>query len=348
MNNSAWKDLIRPGILLLLIVVGCAVAARFLSGRETLADYARNNPELAYGLKDADCEENTRMEPDAPGTDVSPADAPQEAAENGAGSEELLVEEFLLEEDSADDAAPGGDIAPADTRDGDSSLVYSGQEEPPASPEEEPVTDTAESDALTDDSDVRDARITLRDGFFREPVPNTVRRRMIGVSYPEDCPLSLDELRYLNIRYVDFEDTDRSGELVCNAQIAGDLLEIFADLYDARYQLESVRLVDDFGGDDDASMLANNTSCFNYRTVAGSSSLSRHALGMAIDVNPFYNPWVNHGQVSPPEAAEYADRTRDFPHRIDERDYCYQCFINHGFFWGGAWNNPDYQHFQKN
>ncbi|MBR5116787.1 MAG: M15 family metallopeptidase, partial [Lachnospiraceae bacterium] len=103
----------------------------------------------------------------------------------------------------------------------------------------------------------------------------------------------------------------------------------------------------------DASMIANNTSCFNYRTVAGSSNLSRHALGLAVDVNPLYNPWINYKgdgtyTVSPPEAADYADRSKDFAHKISTDDLCYQLFRDHGFYWGGNWNNPDYQHFQYN
>ena len=81
--------------------------------------------------------------------------------------------------------------------------------------------------------------------------------------------------------------------------------------------------------------------------------LSRHAYGLAIDVNPLYNPYVVYnkdgiGKVSPATAADYADRSLDFPHKIDEDDLCCKLFIQHGFFWGGNWKNTrDYQHFQK-
>ena len=96
-------------------------------------------------------------------------------------------------------------------------------------------------------------------------------------------------------------------------------------------------------------MLADNSSCFNYRVVAGTKHLSRHALGMAVDINPFENPYIRpNGQILPPEAAEYVDRSKDFPHKIDREDLCYKLFREHGFTWGGAWvHSKDYQHFQK-
>jgi hypothetical protein len=97
----------------------------------------------------------------------------------------------------------------------------------------------------------------------------------------------------------------------------------------------------------------NNTSCFNYRVVEGSTSLSKHAYGLAIDINPLYNPYItyeNDGSlsVSPASAKAYADRSISFPYKIDENDLCYKLFTEHGFTWGGNWNSvKDYQHFQK-
>ena len=99
-------------------------------------------------------------------------------------------------------------------------------------------------------------------------------------------------------------------------------------------------------------MADNNTSCFNYRTVPGKSKLSNHSYGRAIDINPLYNPYVRTKDgkvlVSPQNAEEYADRSADFPYKIDREDLCYQLFTEHGFEWGGAWNSSkDYQHFEK-
>lgn len=167
--------------------------------------------------------------------------------------------------------------------------------------------------------------------------------------------VSYDDLRYLGIKYYDFNGDIQSGELICNKAIAQDLVEIFYQLYLNEYQIEKVRLIDEYAGDDTASMLDNNTSCFNYRVVDGTSNLSRHAIGCAIDINPFYNPYVVFNKdgsgetyISPKGSEIYADRSQNFPYKIDENDLCYQLFKEHGFIWGGNWNScKDYQHFQK-
>ena len=185
--------------------------------------------------------------------------------------------------------------------------------------------------------------------FTAEPIPPAVEARMRGNSYPEGATISLDELRYLRLSYIDFDGEPQTGEMVCNAAIAQELLEIFRELYEQEYPIRSIRLVDDFGGSDDASMSADNTSCFNFRKVPGQTNLSRHAYGMAVDVNPLENPYIRrNGQVLPPEGQPYVDRSRDFPHKIDRNDACYLLFRAHGFIWGGGWaNSKDYQHFQK-
>ena len=187
--------------------------------------------------------------------------------------------------------------------------------------------------------------------FTAEPIPPQVEARMRGNSYPAGgAPeISLSDLRYLRLSYYDFSGEPQVGEMVCNAAIAQDLLEIFEALFEARYQIRSIRLVDDFGGSDDLSMLADNSSCFNYRVVAGQRNLSRHAYGMAVDINPFENPYIRpNGEILPPEAAKYVDRSKDFPHKIDRDDLCCRLFLEHGFTWGGGWSNrKDYQHFQK-
>jgi hypothetical protein len=171
---------------------------------------------------------------------------------------------------------------------------------------------------------------------------------MRGVSYRDNPDIQLSDLRYLQLSYVDFDGKDQVGELVCNQAIADDLLEIFKALYEARYPIRSIRLIDDFNGDDDASMAADNTSCFNYRRKTGMRQLSKHALGLAVDINPFENPYVRPNRVRPADARRYADRTQDFPHKIDKNDLCYRLFREHGFSWGGSWRSvQDYQHFEK-
>ena len=191
------------------------------------------------------------------------------------------------------------------------------------------------------------------DGFYYEPISNDIFRRISGISYPVDCKIPLDDLRYLSLLYNDFNGDTKTGEMICNKDIAQDVIEIFYELYKSGYQLESVKLIDEFGGDDNASMLANNTSCFNYRVVAGTTRLSNHARGLAIDINPFYNPYITYNKdgsvnISPAGSEAYADRSASFPYKIDDSDLACKLFKSHGFTWGGDWNSvKDYQHFER-
>ena len=184
--------------------------------------------------------------------------------------------------------------------------------------------------------------------FASYPIPDTVIARMQGKSMKDKAKISYDQLRYLMLPYYDFDSLIQKGELVCNQSIAHDLLCVFRDLFAEQYPICSIRLVDDFDADDEVSMEANNTSCFNYRYVPGTYVLSRHAFGQAIDVNPLQNPYIKGTKVRPATATDYVDRTKDFPHKIDENDFCKQTFASYGFTWGGDWRySKDYQHFEK-
>lgn len=184
--------------------------------------------------------------------------------------------------------------------------------------------------------------------FVSQSIPNAVKTRMQGKSMPDNAPIGYDELRYLTLYHFDYEGKIKQGEMVCNQAIAHDLLSIFKTLFAEAYPIYSIRLVDDFDADDEASMQVNNTSCFNYRTVVGSKRISKHAMGLAVDVNPLQNPCIKHGRVHPETAKDYVDRTQDFPHKIDKDDFCKKVFTSHGFSWGGNWGgSKDYQHFEK-
>lgn len=184
--------------------------------------------------------------------------------------------------------------------------------------------------------------------FVSMPIPPEVEARMRGVSYPAHATIPLEDLRYLRLSFVDFDGQSQVGELVCNKRIADDLVDIFRELYKARYPIRSIRLIDDFDGKDDASMAADNTSCFNYRPKSGGRSLSKHALGLAVDINPLENPYVRGRTILPADAEPYVDREQSFPHKIDKNDLCYKLFRQHGFTWGGSWGPlKDYQHFEK-
>lgn len=229
--------------------------------------------------------------------------------------------------------------------------------------QEETLTEnTANEDNVQEDISMEEIvpenRITYKDGFYYQPLDDAIIDRITGCSYPifeEEAHVEIgyEDLSYVVVQYVGFDLEIHEGEIICNNAIAQDLVEIFYELYRNEYQIEQIALIEEYEGDDYASCEANNTSCFNYRQVVGSSSLSKHALGLAIDINPLYNPYITYNgdgsaNVYPENAADYVDRSKEFPYKIDENDLCYKLFTEHGFTWGGHWNNvKDYQHFQK-
>ncbi len=176
-------------------------------------------------------------------------------------------------------------------------------------------------------------------------LPPDVINRMTGVSWRDGCPVPLSDLRYLTLTHRTFEGGTAQGELVAHTEVADSLVEVFRDLFDAHYPIRSLRLVDDFGGSDDASMAADNTSAFNCRPVAGSTRWSEHAYGRAIDVNPVENPWVRGDTVEPPAGRPYVRRPAE-PGVILPDDAVVRAFQAAGWLWGGSWESPkDYQHF---
>ncbi len=155
----------------------------------------------------------------------------------------------------------------------------------------------------------------------------------------------MSRLRLLTLDFRDFSGTRRTGQLVVNAQAVDEVVAVFRSLYRERFPIRSLRLVDEYGGDDDRSMAADNTSGFNCRGVVGSSGWSQHAYGLAIDVNPRENPYVYGGQVLPPEGAAFTDRSDHRRGMAYRGSALNRAFAAAGWTWGGAWRNPDYQHF---
>ena len=189
--------------------------------------------------------------------------------------------------------------------------------------------------------------------FRADTLSDAVFSRMQGRSYPSNCTVRRADLRLLTLTYCDFDGATQQGELVCNKAIAQDLIAIFRELYRQRYPIAQIRLIDDFDADDERSMQANNTSCFCFRAISGSRKLSKHAQGLAIDLNPLQNPCVkrrNDGtfDVQPATARFYANRSRNFKYKITRNDLAYRLFKQRGFRWGGDWKSlKDYQHFEK-
>lgn len=252
----------------------------------------------------------------------------------------------------------------ADQADSVSADASSDTEDAPLPPEEKPEAPAEQPEAFEEESEqpenesedipMKD-RTTYQEGFYYEPLSDAVKERITGISYPADdseAAISYDTLRYVSVLHYDLSGDVQNGELICHKAIAQDLLEIFYELYKARYPIEKICLVDEYQGDDSLSMQDNNTSCFNYRALP-SGRLSNHAYGLAVDLNPFYNPYVTTRKdgtvnISPAGSEVYADRSQSFACKIDADDLAFRLFIQHGFTWGGNWHSSkDYQHFEK-
>lgn len=188
------------------------------------------------------------------------------------------------------------------------------------------------------------------DSIFKiEEISDSTLRRMTGNSYPEGCEVSIHDLRYLRIPHYDGKGAIRIGELVCHQDVADEFMYLFKELFRNRFPIERMELIDNFGGDDIRSMESNNTSAFNYRVISGTDKLSRHAFGMAIDINPLYNPCVRGESISPESGKYYADRNRWYKYTLLKGDLVYKILHDKfGFSWGGDWENcKDYQHYEK-
>jgi hypothetical protein len=208
---------------------------------------------------------------------------------------------------------------------------------PSPSPTRTPTPTRAEADA-------RDGVATV------ERISPAVRDRM-RASHRPGCPVPLRNLRYLRLPFVDFDGAVRRGEMVVAARHADDVVQVFAELFEARFPIRRMVLVDEYGGDDDRSMAANNTSAFNCRPVAGTDRWSEHAFGGAIDINPVQNPYVRGSSYVPEEGAAYVDvprgpRAQPDPGVIVADGVVVRAFERIGWEWGGTWtSSKDYQHF---
>lgn len=167
--------------------------------------------------------------------------------------------------------------------------------------------------------------------FTAQEIPEHIYNSMLGNSIPLEYKNNVDIslLSYLQISYYGFDDKTHVGEMIVNSKIANEVLEIFKELYELKYPIEKIRLIDEYGANDELSMSDNNTSCFCYRKINNSKTLSNHSIGTAIDINPLYNPYVSQGKSSPVSGALYINRDIESEHLIKKNDALYTIFINH-------------------
>jgi hypothetical protein len=180
-----------------------------------------------------------------------------------------------------------------------------------------------------------------------ESAVSPVTRADLPYSYRPGCPVGPAQLRLVRVSYWGFDRRAHLGSIVVRATAARDIVSVFRRLYAARFPIRRLRPIDAYGASDARSMAADNTSAFNCRfaIAPGPRRWSSHAYGLAIDVNPVENPYLDRGVVRPPSGRRYLDRSRRRPGMALSGGVLVRAFAAVGWFWGGTWGSPDYQHF---
>ena len=182
-----------------------------------------------------------------------------------------------------------------------------------------------------------------------------VKKRMIkGNSWRKGCPVSLNDLRYLRVKHIDFRGKEMMGEIIVHKDVSHEVTEIFEALYEIGYPIKKMKLVSDYKGNDWQSIEADNTSAFNCRSATGSKKWSKHSYGKAIDINPIENPYISRtGRISHKASLIYRKRVHKKSTYADKavllkNDKATKIFKKNGWKWGGDWSGvKDYQHFSK-
>lgn len=184
------------------------------------------------------------------------------------------------------------------------------------------------------------------DDVFRwsiEEIPEDVLARS---SWTEDCPVTVEELRYLTVSHVGFDEEFHTGEIIVNVAVAEDVVEVFRRLHEDRFPIEQMRVTTLEEVDDHPTGDFNETASFVCRPAVGSANWSYHAYGLAIDVNPFHNPYLKGDLVIPELASAYTDRDAERIGMIFPGDVVVGAFSGIGWSWGGDWNTlKDWMHF---
>ncbi|MCP3974440.1 MAG: M15 family metallopeptidase [bacterium] len=187
------------------------------------------------------------------------------------------------------------------------------------------------------------------DGSFTatiNPVPNSVIARS---TWTEECPVDRAELSYLNVAHFGFDGEFHTGELIVNAAVAEDIVGVFATLHAARFPIEQMRVTTQDDLDAPPTGDGNGSGAFGCRSAVGTGNWSQHAFGLAIDINPFHNPYIKGELVIPELASAYLDRDRVLPGMVFAGDVVFDAFAAIGWSWGGDWNTlKDWMHFSQN
>jgi hypothetical protein len=175
-------------------------------------------------------------------------------------------------------------------------------------------------------------------------VPPDVAERS---TYNETCPVTLEELRYVQVSHWGFDSLHHTGELLVHAEHTDDVVRVFSALHEARFPIEEMRITEAHELDAHPTGDGNNTGAFVCReSRAADPTWSEHAYGRAVDINPFHNPYVRGDMVIPELASTYVDRADDRPGMIQPDGPVVAAFRDIGWPWGGDWtSSKDYMHF---
>ena len=173
-----------------------------------------------------------------------------------------------------------------------------------------------------------------------------VTAETVARSWREECPLHWEELTLLSLSYWNFDGRPVMGRMVVNTSVVDDIVAIFERLFEIKFPIERIALVDDYASTN-AAFRSNVTVAFNCRYVDGTERWSNHAFGLAVDINPLVNPWDREDNVLPLEGEPFTDRSRVVQGMINEGDRVVQVFEEQGWSWGGTWVSADYMHFSR-
>jgi hypothetical protein len=178
---------------------------------------------------------------------------------------------------------------------------------------------------------------------------SNVTPAQLKYSWRPGCPVSYRKLRMITMTYWGFDKKAHTGNLVVHQSAANDLISVFRRLYGFRYPITRMEPVDKYKGDDSASIDVDNTSAFNCRAATGSTHWSQHAYGLAVDIDPRENPYVNaDGTNEHRNADQFVTRPLHKPGVVNAGDRVVKAFAAIGWGWGGTWPGAkDYQHFSS-
>ena len=189
--------------------------------------------------------------------------------------------------------------------------------------------------------------------FRSKPLSSLLKKSMVSQNiWSQNCPIPLERLVLLKLKHFNFSGNKKNGEMVVLDVAAKGTLAIFYALYNAKFPIHKIRLINEYLGNDNKAMRDNNSSAFNCRKIAGSSDFSIHAYGLAIDINPMQNPIICGDKILPSQGANYIDRSDIRPGMVENKyngkETVIELFARNGFtIWGGNWQSPvDLHHFQ--